>query len=93
MIEGLTAVLDMLVNVVMQILVVFGNIVMEFADSEAGKQIMGEGSYPGEPAHQTASVSVEAMKAFGVDKALKFAIPVLLIFLFFPKMNLLKKGR
>lgn len=89
--NGLEAVLNMLVNVVMQVICVLGNVINSLVETEGGKQVFGENDYAGSPTSPTPPMTVEALQAAGIDTALKFLIPVMLIAIFVSRVNLSKK--
>lgn len=92
--NGLEAILDMLVNVVLNVIVAFANILDSFSNTEAGKQIgLDTANYAGAPSTPAPPLTVEALQSFGVDTALKFLIPLFLICYFLPKMKVSRKAK
>jgi len=92
--NGLESVLNMLVNVVMQIIVAFAHILDSLSNTEAGKNLgLNTNNYAGAPNTPTPPLTVEALQSFGVDTALKFIIPAILIYVFVFKAKSVKIPR
>lgn len=93
--NGLEAVLNMLVNVALQIIVAFARIIDSLSNSEAGKELgLNGNNYAGAPTAPTPPLTVEALQHAGVGTALKFLIPIILIHVFLPRVfSAPKKGR
>lgn len=91
--NGLESILNMLVNVVLQVIVAFARIVNSLSESEAGKKMgLDTNNYAGAPTTPTPQLTVEALQAAGIDTALKFIIPAVLIYVFFNGRLKMPKG-
>jgi len=81
--NGLEAILDMIVKVVLQVIVAFARIIDSLADTETGKQMgLDTNNYAGAPTGPTPPLTVEMLQAAGIDTVLKFIIPAILIYVF-----------